>query len=204
MPTVALLPGSRTNEVARTIPTIASALPLIAARVAGVQFVVACASELPESVFDQLRGAAGPGTPAPVLVRDETDNVLEAADVVITASGTATVQCALHERPMVVVYRLSALTYQLARRIVRVEHIAMPNLIAGRRIVPELVQDDFTPGRVAAETVRFLEDPVLYARTREALHVVREQLGGPGASGRAADAVLATAMARTRNVTSER
>jgi lipid-A-disaccharide synthase len=204
MPTVALLPGSRGNEVARTIPTIASALPLIAARVPGVQFVVACAPELPESVFDPLRSAVLPGTPPPVLVRDDTDNVLAAADVVVTASGTATVQCALHERPMVVVYRLSALTYQLARRIVRVEHIAMPNLIAGRTIVPELVQDDFTPGRVATETVRFLEDPVLHERTREALRGVRQQLGGPGASGRAADAVLATALARTRNVTSGR
>jgi len=194
VPTVALLPGSRRNEVTRTIPTIAAAVPLIASRVPGVQFVVACARELPETLFDPLRNVA-PGI-RPLLVRDETDSVLAAADVVITASGTATVQCALHERPMVVVYRVSALTYQLARRIVRVDHIAMPNLVAGRRIVPELVQDDFTAERVAAEAVRFLEDPALHARTREALRGVREQLGGPGASGRAADAVIAVARSR--------
>lgn len=199
VPTVALLPGSRRNEVTRTIPTMASALPLIAAQVPGVQFIVACARELPETSFEPLQSRAA-GI-RPLLVRDETDNVLAAADVAITASGTATVQCALHERPMVVVYRLSTLTYQLARRIVRVDHIAMPNLVAGRRIVPELVQDDFTPERVAAETVRFLRDPALHASTREALRTVRQQLGGPGASGRAADAVIAVAQAASHNVT---
>jgi len=202
--TVALLPGSRRNEVTRTIPTIAAALPLIVSRVPGVQFVVACAHELPESVFDPLRTLELPGVPPPVFVRDETDNVLEASDVVITASGTATVQCALHERPMVVVYRLSAVTYALAKRLVRVEHIAMPNLVAGRRIVPELVQDEFTPERVADETVKFLQDRELYTHTREQLRAVRTRLGGPGGSGRAADAVIAVATANNAQVNSRR
>jgi lipid-A-disaccharide synthase len=94
---------------------------------------------------------------------------------------------------MVVVYRLSGLTYQLAKRIVRVDHIAMPNLVAGRRIVPELVQDEFTPARVSEETVMLLRDPQRHAAAREALRDVRQRLGGPGASGRAADAVLAVA-----------
>jgi lipid-A-disaccharide synthase len=127
------------------------------------------------------------------LVRDETDNALANTDVAITASGTATVQCALHERPMVVVYRLSGLTYQLAKRIVRVDHIAMPNLVAGRRIVPELVQDEFTPDRVSEETVGLLKDPQRHNAARDALREVRRRLGGPGASARAADAVLAVA-----------
>jgi lipid-A-disaccharide synthase len=188
---VALLPGSRRNEVSRTIPTIAAAIPLIRQQVPNVQFVVACAHELPDTVFAPLRAVLP--TTALALVRGETDNVLNAADVAITASGTATVQCALHERPMVVVYRLSGLTYQLAKRIVRVDHIAMPNLVAGRRIVPELVQDEFTPDRVTAETVKLLQDSQLYAGTREALRDVRERLGGPGASDRAADAVLSVA-----------
>jgi lipid-A-disaccharide synthase len=188
-PTVALLPGSRPNEVARTIPTLAAALPLIAGRVPDVQFVVGCARELPESVFESLRGPSS----SVAFVRDETDNVLANTDVAVTASGTATVQCALHERPMVVVYRLSGLTYQLARRIVRVDHIAMPNLVAGHRIVPELVQEAFTPERVTSETVALLTDPQRHAAAREALRDVRRRLGGSGASGRAADAVLAVA-----------
>jgi lipid-A-disaccharide synthase len=201
-PTVALLPGSRRNEVARTIPTIARAIPLIRARVPDAQFVVGGAPELPPAVFDPLlvapSSAHAEARPAPILVHGRTDDVLAAADVVITASGTATVQCALHERPMVVVYRLSALTYQLAKRVVRVAHIAMPNLVAGSRIVPELVQDDFTPERVTEEIVSFLTDRERHARTRDALRHVRERLGDRGASQRAADAVLAVAQARAR------
>ena len=84
-----------------------------------------------------------------MLAHDRTDDVLAACDVVITASGTATVQAALHERPMVVVYQLSPLTYALGKPFVNVDTYAMPNLVAGQRIVPELIQSDFTPERVA-------------------------------------------------------
>jgi len=187
-PTVALLPGSRPNELRRIVPDMAASLPLIRARVPGVQFIVAAAPNLQDALFAPLLGASGP-----VLVRERTDDVLAASDVVITASGTATVQAALHERPMVVVYRLSPLTYRIGKPFVRVDTYAMANLIAGERIVPELIQDDFTPARVADETVRLLTDLGLYTRTRDALRRVREKLGGSGASGRAADAVLAVA-----------
>jgi lipid-A-disaccharide synthase len=119
--------------------------------------------------------------------------VLAASDAVITASGTATVQAALHERPMVVVYRLSPLTYRIGKPFVRVNTYAMANLVAGQRVVPELIQDDFTAERVAAETIRFLTDEGLRARTRDELRRVREKLGEPGASGRAADAVIKVA-----------
>jgi len=187
-PTVALLPGSRPNELRRIVPDMAASLPLIRARVSGVQFIVAAAPNLHDELFAPLLGAS-----VPVLVRERTDDVLAASDVVITASGTATVQAALHERPMVVVYRLSPLTYRIGKPFVRVDTYAMANLVAGERIVPELIQDDFTPARVADETVRLLTDLGLYTRTRDALRRVRENLGGSGASGRAADAVLAVA-----------
>jgi lipid-A-disaccharide synthase len=94
---------------------------------------------------------------------------------------------------MVVVYRLSPLTYRIGKPFVRVDTYAMANLEAGERIVPELIQDDFTPARVADETVRLLTDRELHTQTRAALRRVREKLGGSGASGRAADAVLAVA-----------
>jgi lipid-A-disaccharide synthase len=112
---------------------------------------------------------------------------------VITASGTATVQTALHERPMVVVYRLSPLTYRLGKPFVKVDTYAMVNLIAGSRVVPELIQDDFTPQRVADETVALLTDPERHRTTRNALRVVRERLGASGASARAAAAILTVA-----------
>jgi lipid-A-disaccharide synthase len=189
-PTVALLPGSRRNELERIVPIVTLALPLIRERVPDVQFVVACAPNIPDALFAPLVG----GTDGKVvLVRDRADDVLAASDIVITASGTATIQCALHERPMVVVYRVSPLTYRLGRPFVRVDTFAMPNLVAGRRIVPELIQDEFTPERTAEEALALLTDADLRARTRAALGQVRQRLGLPGASGRAADAVLEVA-----------
>ena len=185
-PTVALLPGSRRNEVAHTIPAFVEAMALIRARVADVQFTVACAPTIDAAEFAPLvSGASGA-----VLIRDRTDDVIASADVAITASGTATVQCALHERPMVVVYRLSPLSYWLGKRFIKVDMYAMPNLVAGSRIVPELIQDDFTPERVADEVVSLLTDRARYSRMAEALRRVKAQLGTSGASGRAADAVL--------------
>jgi lipid-A-disaccharide synthase len=190
-PTVALLPGSRRNELERIVPVMVDALPLIRARVPDVQFTVACAPDLPDAEFAPFRGLA-------TLVRDRTDDVIASSDVAVTASGTATVQCALHERPMVVVYRLSPLTYRVGKPFVKVDTYAMPNLVAGRTIVPELIQDGLTATRVAEETVSFLTDRRLHAETRDALRRVRERLGAPGASGRAAEAVIEVAM-RTRH-----
>jgi lipid-A-disaccharide synthase len=208
-PTVALLPGSRPNELRQIAPVMAAALPLIRARVPQVQFVVARAAGLADELFDPFVGRALPGSPgAPdkarpttVVVDGRTDDVLAACDVVITASGTATVQAALHERPMVVVYRLSPLTYRLGKRFLKVDTYAMPNLVAGRRIVPELIQDDFTPERVASETVALLTDPERSRVAREALRGVRAQLGEGGASARAADAIMEVASRRAHGPT---
>jgi lipid-A-disaccharide synthase len=190
-PTVALLPGSRRNELERTVPIMAQTLPLIRARVPGVQFVVACAPNLADHLFAPL--VYEDSESGVVLVRDRADDVLAASDMVITASGTATIQCTLHQKPMVVVYRLSPLTYRLGKPFVHVDTYAMPNLVAGTRIVPELIQNDFTAERTAAEAVKFLTDPTLYEQTCESLRSVCEKLGQPGASGRAADAVLQVA-----------
>jgi lipid-A-disaccharide synthase len=200
-PTVALLPGSRTNELTRIVPAIAASLPLIRMRVPNVQFLIAAAPNLADELFEPLMVApesgghhrSGPPSGGPVLIRERTDDVLAASDVVITASGTATVQAALHERPMVVVYRLSPLTFRIGKPFVRVDMYAMANLVAGKRVVPELIQEHLTPERVAAETIRFLTDPELSRRTRDELRQVRERLGEPGASARAAEAVLAVA-----------
>ena len=192
-PTVALLPGSRANELHRIVPGMSASLPLIRARVPNVQFIVAAAPNLDDALFDPLLTVAT-GFSRPIVIRNTTDDVLAASDVVITASGTATVQAALHHRPMVVVYKLSPLTYRIGKPFVRVDMYAMANLVAGKRVVPELIQRDFSADRVAEETVRFFTDHNLYARTQDELRVVREKLGEPGASGRAADAVLAVAL----------
>jgi lipid-A-disaccharide synthase len=171
---------------------MAAALPLIRARVPRLQCVVACAPHLPDEAFGIFGGGAG----TPAMVRARTDDVLASSDVVLTASGTATVQAALHERPMVVVYRLSPLTYRLGKPFVRVDTYAMVNLVAGRRVVPELIQDAFTPERVAAEVSGLLTDGARYAEMRASVSGVRQRLGEPGASGRAAEAVLQVARNR--------
>ena len=192
-PTVALLPGSRPNEVRTILPGLAGAAARIRAAVPRAQFVLARAPKLSDSLFHGLTGIAGPVT----LVEAQTDNVLNASDLVLTASGTATVQTALHERPMVIVYKLSPLTYALGRSFVKLDTFGMANLVAGRRVVPELIQAEFTPERVAAEAIPLLTEPARAAAMRAALREVREKLGEPGASRRAAEAVLAVARRAT-------
>jgi len=186
-PTIAMLPGSRPNEVTRILPTLLAAAERIRGRVAGAQFAIARAPSLDDHLFDAVRAARF----APMaLVDGDTDGVLAAADVALTASGTATVQTALHDTPMVVVYKLSPLTYRLGRPLVRLDTFGMVNLIAGEKIVPELIQDACTPGAVADEAVSMLTDPARAARIRTGLARVRERLGAPGASRRAAEAIL--------------
>jgi lipid-A-disaccharide synthase len=191
-PIVALLPGSRPNEVSRLLPVMRDAVSEIHARLPRVQFVIARAPSLEDRLFAGVKWYPI----EPIIVLARTDDVLAVCDLAITASGTATVQAALHGRPMVVVYRLSPLSYRLGRRFVHVEDVAMVNLIAGRRIVPELIQDDCTPGRIAVETIALLSDPGRAEQMRRELADVCARLGGPGASGRAADAVLEVARAR--------
>lgn len=184
--TVAVLPGSRTNEVRHILPDLLRACDAIAARVPDAQFVVARAPNLDGELF---RGVSAAGRRIAV-VEGETDAVLSSADVALTASGTATVQTALHDTPMVVVYRLSPLTYRLGRRFVKVDTFGMVNLIAGERIVPELIQNAFTPEAVANEAISMLTDPERARTIRAGLAGVRAKLGGPGASRRAAQAIV--------------
>lgn len=186
-PTVAILPGSRPNEVDRILPDLAVAATKIRAAVPAAQFVVARAPHLDDRLFEPL--AAAGGQPIAV-VEGDTDAVLASADVALTASGTATVQTALHDTPMVIVYRLSPMTYRLGRRLVTLDTIGMVNLIAGEKIVPEFVQDAFTPEAVAREAIAMLTDGNRAAAIRKGLARVRERLGGHGASRRAAEAIL--------------
>ncbi len=192
-PTVALLPGSRPNEVQALAPVLAATMPLIAAAVPGVQFVVARAPGLAPDLFAPLARATSP----PAIVEGQADNVLAACDVALTCSGTATVQAAIHERPMVIMYRLSPLTYRVGKRFVHVDTYGMANLVAGERIVPELIQDDLSADRVAEEAVSFLTDPDKRARTVAAMRRVKHRLGEPGATGRAARLIADVASGST-------
>lgn len=192
-PVVALLPGSRRNEVRQILPGLVEAAALIRHRVPRAQFLVARAPHVSSELLAPLQSLTAAGGAPAVVVEGGADYVLAAADVALVASGTITVQAALHECPMVVVYRLSPLTYRLGRPFVHVDTYAMANLVAGRSVVPELIQDDFTPRAVAAEALKVLTDAAHAKFVRAELREVRARLGHPGASRRAAKAVLAIA-----------
>jgi lipid-A-disaccharide synthase len=183
-PVLAVLPGSRRQEVAHNLPPIAGALRLVRQRRPDVQLALAVAPSLDPRLFEREL------TDLPIVrVAGQTHALLSAASAGIVASGTATVEAALMDLPMVVVYRLSPLTYALGRPFVSVPHYAMANLIAGREVVKELIQNDFRPDTVAREALALLEDPVRRDAVRAGLAEVRQRLGPPGASARAASIV---------------
>jgi lipid-A-disaccharide synthase len=183
-PLIALLPGSRPKEVAHNLPPIAAAVRTLTARRPDLQFVAAVAPSLDSGT---IRDGLG-GLPV-VVARDRTHAALSSASAAIVASGTATVEAALLGAPMVVVYRLSPWTYHLGRRFVRVPYYSMVNLIAGRRLVPELIQSHFTAEGVVAELLPLIDDTPQRRAMREGLAQVRQKLGSAGASARAAEIV---------------
>jgi lipid-A-disaccharide synthase len=183
-PVVAVLPGSRRQEVAHNLPPIAGALRLLLRHRSDLQFALAVAPSLDTTLFD--RELAG----LPVArIAGHTHEILSAASVGIVASGTATVEASLMDLPMVVVYRVSPLTYVLGRPFVRVPHYAMANLLAGREVVKELIQGGFRPEAVTREVLALLEDPDRRDPVLRGLAEIRARLGPPGASSRAAAVV---------------
>jgi lipid-A-disaccharide synthase len=178
-PLVTLLPGSRGSEIRALLPPMVEAV-----RRLGVQAVVALAHESLRPLAQEICPSGLP------LVHGETWDLVSAADLVLLSSGTATLETALLERPMVIMYRLSPLSYGLARMLVRVPFIGMPNLILGKAAVPELIQADVTPERIAEEARRILDDPARAAAIRADLARVRALLGEPGAAGRAAQIAI--------------
>jgi len=185
-PIITVLPGSRSGEIAHHMPTLMQACGLIL-KERKVQFVLALAPGTQRSAIDSY---LLPDVPMQV-VEDATYDALAAADVSLVSSGTATVEAALLDAPMIVVYRLASLTAAIARLLVRTPMFAMVNLIAGKRVVPELVQKDFTPELLAREAIRLLDAPEARAEMRRRLAEVRDKLGPPGAVERAADLIAA-------------
>ena len=186
-PAIALLPGSRPGEVDNHLPVMRdAALKLSQER--EVQFFCVRASTIERARIEStLQNSV---VRIPIVDQDRYD-ALHAADLVWTASGTATLETALLGRPMIVIYRLSWLTYWLARLLVRVDHIGMVNLLAGERLVPELIQNDVNPARLAAETKTLLDHQTLRAQIVGKLAKLRERLGTPGAAERVADLAFA-------------
>jgi lipid-A-disaccharide synthase len=181
-PLLAILPGSRRKELRYLlVPGIAAARQL---RTQGWQAAIALASTLTRG---DLQDALAGGSVELPIVEDDTYNLVHAADAVVVASGTATLETALLQRPMVIMYRVSPLTYAIARRLVNVDHIGLPNILLGRGVFPELIQDEVTATNLSA-AVRDV-----HARREElaaSLAAIRGRLGEPGAAARAAHMAL--------------
>lgn len=185
---VALLPGSRKNEVRRILPTLLDTAKRMDAE-RPIRFVLVRAAHLEnDAEMDHLlSGNRVPGLS--VVPEGLLYPVLRATDAAVVASGTVTVETALHRVPMTVVYRVSPLTYFLGRALVRLEHFAMVNLIAEREVAVELIQNDLTPDRLATELTRLL-DPAAAKEIRSSYGEVRRRLGTSGAYRRCAEEVL--------------
>ena len=179
---VGLLPGSRDAEVRRHLPVLLGAAQRIRARRPGTRFALPVAGTIPPGGIAEAVRASGLSVE---VLPGEAYRVMAAADLLLVASGTATLEAACYGAPMVV------LSHAIARRLVRgVSHISLPNIIAGREIVRELIQDEATPAAVAAAGLDLLENEVTRATQRAALLEVRSRLGEAGAGERAARAVL--------------
>ena len=183
-PLVALLPGSRRGEIQRLLPPMADLVRRWEQARPEVQWVLPVAPTLDsEFVRGYLQGA-------PVLlVQGRTYAARAYADAALVASGTATLETALLGTPFAIIYRLNALTYQIAKRLVKVPHFGLANVVARREVAPELLQDEVNPGRLGQELTRLL-DPENARRLRAGLAEVRGHLGEPGAAARVAEQLL--------------
>lgn len=188
-PVIGLFPGSRKAELLEHVPLLLETAKRLVERHPTMQFVLAQAS----SVQDQFLADLLKNSPVPIKVfRNLASEVMAASDLLVVKSGTSTLQAAVVGTPMILFYRApSWVTYRLARLLIRVPWIGLANLVAGRGIVPELIHDEATPERLAHEALRLLTERRAYDEMKAALRSVREALGAPGASHRAAEAVLA-------------
>jgi lipid-A-disaccharide synthase len=183
--TVALVPGSRHGEIERILPEMLDAAERIRARHPDAQFVLPVAPTVRRD--DLAQHLARHATLEVKLVDGRAEEVVGASDAAIVKSGTSTLEAALMLRPMVVVYRLSWLSWVVGRLLVKIAHVALVNLLAGRRLVPELLQGDATGARMAEEVERLLGDRVAREAQLAGLREVRASLGEPGAPRRVAE-----------------
>ncbi len=185
-PMVLVLPGSRRREIELHVPVLREVVERLSTERPDLQIVM---SRAPTVAASWIEGALGETMTKVHMLEGGTYDGLKHAAVAVVASGTATVEAALSETPMVVVYRVGRLTYALGRRFVRVPFFSMVNLIAGRKLVPELIQGDMTADAICVQVDSLLE-PETAEEMKRGLREVKAKLGGKGASARAADAVL--------------
>lgn len=183
-PVISLLPGSRTQEITYIFPLLLDTAELILARRPGTRFLLPVAGTIHDSrVLPYLKGRNLPIT----MLRGQTYDAIAASDLALVASGTATLETAIIGTPMIVVYETNWLTSIIAKLVVQMPHIGLPNVLAGRQIVPEFLRWNFRPRAVAEEALRILDDPERQREMRQNLQQVRISLGEKGAAARVAE-----------------
>lgn len=187
-PLVALLPGSRLGEISRLGPLLLETALWLQARRPELRFVLPAATPRLYEVLERLRAERAPGLPL-ALVQGQSRTVMTAAAVVLLASGTATLEAMLLKRPMVVAYRVAPATAWLARRLVTVSHFALPNLLAGRELVPEFIQEAATVENLGPAVLRWLDQPLARERLTAEFDALHRDLRRD-ASRQAADAIV--------------
>jgi lipid-A-disaccharide synthase len=185
--TIGLLPGSRIHEVERLLPPLLASANLLQKEMPGLQFVIPLAPGFTEKTLSPWMR----NNPVPVkLIQGWTYDVMNISELLILASGTATLEGAILGKPMIIIYKVSLLSSWVGRAMIQVNHIGLVNLVAGRGIVPELIQKDVNPKRIAEEALRILKDSDLRQKMVQSMDEVRQGLGNPGAAQRAAHIVM--------------
>ena len=183
---VLLMPGSRLMEIEKTLPTLLEAGKLLQKQRPEVQFVLPRAGTIPLELLESKIKASG----LEVRITDGRNyDLFSIADLALATSGTVTLEAALCGLGSVIVYRAAALTFFIAKLFVKIPNIGLPNIVAGRQVMPELLQDDFTPARVAEEAIKLLEEP-RNAQLRKDITEVKKRLGAPGAVQRVAELII--------------
>lgn len=193
-PIILLMPGSRLQEIAKLLPDMLGACERIVKELPDCQCYLPVASTISQEILqDIIKNYQVPVT----LTTGHTYDLMAIANTAIAASGTATLETAIMGTPTVIIYKLAPLTYFLGKFLVKIPNIGLPNIIAGRRIVPELIQDAANPETIAQETLAILTDSQVYLKTKADLAGVKAKLGQTGAVRRVAEVILEVALSKT-------
>jgi lipid-A-disaccharide synthase len=184
---VGLLPGSRINEISKLLPVMLDAAAALAKDIPDIHFLMPLAPTIRSHQIDHyLRGRELSLT----VVENNTHEVIQVCEMMIAASGTVTLEAAILGTPLVVVYKVNPLTYWLGKRLIKVQHVALANIVAGEAVAPELIQHEANPEHIAREAIAILGDSDRQAWIRQRFAEVRDSVGKPGASARTAAIAL--------------
>lgn len=185
-PVIGLLPGSRHQEIVRHLPEMLKAMDKLRTEMKNIQVIIGKATNIPEDTYNAIFTLSGQS----VLLSEDVYDMMHHSSVVVVSSGTATLETAIAGTPMVIVYKMAAITYIIAKRMVSLPYIGLANIVHGSKIVPELVQDNVNEQNICREVGALLSDEKTYRETGKILNKTRSLLGEPGASNRAVELLI--------------